>query len=119
MDLSEVEVCAEAAKRDERGRRIVDGDERERVLAAYAGSGLTQKAFARREGINYHTFVAWLGRARRGEAPAAGTSPVRFREIALERGATHAPLEARLPDGTVVRGEDPQTLATLIGLLRA
>ena len=36
------------------------------MLALYAGSGLTQAEFCRRDGINYHTFVAWLGRRRKG-----------------------------------------------------
>ena len=39
------------SKRDERGRRITPASEREAVVRAYEASGLTQKAFARREGI--------------------------------------------------------------------
>lgn len=118
MDLSEVEVCADAAKGDQRGRRIIEGNERERLLASYAESGLTQKAFAQREGINYCTFVAWLGRARHSDSAPVASSPVRFREVAVKGGADRAHLEARLPDGTVVRGDDPRAIATLVALLR-
>ena len=119
MDTPELEICPDAAKRDERGRRIVEENERGRLLAAYAESGLTQKAFARREGINYHTFVAWLGRSRRAaDADATAQVPVRFREVALENTGTGAPLEARLPGGILVRGGEPRALAQLIRLLR-
>jgi transposase-like protein len=117
MDTTEVEVCRDAAKRDVRGRRVLESGERERLLAAYAESGLTQKAFARREGVNYHTFVAWLGRERQG-APACGQKAVSFREVVVGGGAPHAPLEARLSDGTVVRAEEAGALAALIRLLR-
>ncbi len=49
-------------KRDERGRRITPAAEREAVRQAYEQSGLTQKAFARREGIKYPTLISWLQR---------------------------------------------------------
>lgn len=47
-------------KQDERGRRITPAAEREELVRAYRESGLTQKAFADREGIKYPTFVSWL-----------------------------------------------------------
>jgi transposase-like protein len=52
-------------KRYERGRRITPWPEREAVVRAYDESGLTQKAFARREGINYPPLVSWLQLRRR------------------------------------------------------
>lgn len=48
---------------DERGRRLADEAEREKLLAAFAASGMTQRAFALREGINYFTFATWLAAA--------------------------------------------------------
>jgi transposase-like protein len=107
-------------KQDTRGRRISDESRREAVLAGYPGSGLTQKAYARREGINYHTLVAWLGQVRRerGESPRRRTTPVttpgpaRFAEVSL--GAPAPRLEVVLPDGMIVRGIDPVALLTLI-----
>lgn len=117
MDRTEVEVCRNAGKRDARGRRVLGSAEWERLLADYAQSGLTQKAFARREGVNYHTFVAWLARERRG-CPASGENAIAFREVAMGGLAPRAPLEARLPDGTVVRAEEAGALAALIRLLR-
>ena len=44
-------------KRDERGRRMVPAKERALLIEAYGKSGLTQRAFAKREGIKYFTFI--------------------------------------------------------------
>jgi hypothetical protein len=38
------------------------------LLAAYETSGLTQKEFARREGVRFPTFTAWLVRHRRAQS---------------------------------------------------
>jgi len=121
METAEVELWGDTGKRDTRGRRVIGEQERERLIAAYGESGLTQRAYARREGINYHTFVAWLGRDRGGAGLTAkpGAKTVRFREVEWDGGSTAAALEVRLPDGTLVRGEDPRALAALITLLRA
>ena len=55
-------------KRDERGRRITPAAEREALVRAYTESGLTQKAFAKKEKIKYPTFVSWVQEQRRGKA---------------------------------------------------
>jgi len=81
------------------------------ILAAYDASGLTQKAFAEREGVKYHTLVTWLVRRRR-EQPAA---PVRFAEVRLPR--TRAGLEVCLPSGIVIRGTDGAQVAALVKAL--
>ena len=65
------EVVETGARHDGRGRRLESALERERLLERYDASGLTQRAFAQREGINYHTFVAWLGRWRPLENPVS------------------------------------------------
>ena len=46
-------------KRDRLGRRRTPAERRAELLAAYRQSGLTQTAFARREGIRYSTFCTW------------------------------------------------------------
>lgn len=115
MEAIEAEVL-DGGKRDGRGRKMLPEREWKRLIFEYGKSGLTQKAFARREGINVHTFVAWLGRHRK----ALGTKsdlPVQFREVSLPVGRTAA-LEVQLPDGLVVRGSSPQALAELIRALR-
>jgi transposase-like protein len=104
-------------KRDAQGRRIITAGERAALLAAYADSGLTQRAFARQEGLNYSTFTAWLqGRRRAGEA-ASGPAKVRFAEVRLPP-ANHG-LEVRLADGTVLRGGHAEELAALVRALRS
>lgn len=117
MESIETEVVDSGGKRDERGRRIVSAAERERILAEYAASGLTQSAFARREGLAYGTFVAWLGRQKR-EGAAKRPSPVRFEQVHLESAASGALVEVRLPNGMMVRGAAVAPVAELVRALR-
>jgi len=101
------------AKRDERGRRITPAAEREALVRAYAESGLTQKAFAKKEGVKYPTFVAWVQEHRRRSArPKIG-----FTELTLPR-AVVAPLEVQLADGTIIRGSQVEEVARLLQLIR-
>ncbi len=113
MGAITTEVVETGARRDTRGRRIATAEEKTALIAAYAQSGLTQRAFAQREGVKYCTFAAWLGRHRRE------TGRARFAEVDLGRvaGAGLA-LEITLPDGLIVRGTDVEQLALLIGRLR-
>ena len=107
-------------KRDQRGRRLVRAAERDRLLAAYAASGLSQKVFCAREGVAYGTFVAWLGRHRRaGGLLAAGSARARFHELCLPASEGRAvSLEVCLPDGVVVRGRAAVEVAELVRALR-
>lgn len=114
------EVVDSGGKRDGRGRRLEREEEKERLLELYERSGLMQKAFAEREGINYHTFVAWLCRRRRG--PKHGGSPAHmdFAEFRLEAPVRSCgSLEVCLSDGTIVRGGDAGELAALVKALRS
>lgn len=100
------------AKRDERGRRITPEAEREALVRAYEESGLTQKAFAKREGVKYSTFVSWVQeRRRRRPEPKIG-----FAELTLPRAAV--PLEVQLPDGTIIRSSNVEEVARLLRLVR-
>jgi len=64
MRESETELVSDGSKRDERGQRITPRAEQERLVALYKASGLTQKEFARREGLKYATFTVWLSKHR-------------------------------------------------------
>jgi hypothetical protein len=111
------EIMAEARKRDTRGRKIATIERRAELLAAFDTSGLPQKAFARREGVNFHTFVAWLQRRR---AAGTATPALRFHEVCLAPGAAHAAaLEVALPGSIVVRGGNAASVAELVRALRA
>jgi hypothetical protein len=118
MESIDPEVMEDASKRDSRGRRIVKAQERDRLIREYETSGLTQKAFCRREAINLHTFVSWLG-MRKGPGEAAKTRESVFEEVFLSTG-TRRPvaLEVQLPGGEIVRGSEPAAVAKLVGLLR-
>ena len=124
-------------KRDRLGRRITPADRRAELVAAWRESGLTQTAFARREGIKYTTFCVWAQAERaagrfpvalpnksRRQPAVAKTPTVRFVE-ACPSAPSHllarvAPdWEVRLPDGTVLRGPNATDLATLVRAIRS
>jgi hypothetical protein len=96
------------SKRDERGRKITPRAEREALVQAYHTSGMTQKAFAEREGVKYATFVSWVQDCPRPAAPPK----VGFAELSLPR--MPASLEVQLPDGTLIRGGHADESATTI-----
>jgi len=129
---NEAELIETGEKHDVLGRRRTPAERRAELLAAYRASGLTQSAFARREGIRYSTFCTWAQAERRSgglpPAPAGrkrqrrdrSAPAVRFAELRLPAVAAPVPgLEVRLPDGTVLRGNSAVELAALVRALRA
>ncbi len=128
MKMITADLVVDETKRDSKGRRITPKARREELLAAYEQSGLTQAAFARREGVKYQTFATWVSEGRR-HATAVGLSksvvPVRFAEVNLpppkpsELSANAGALSVTLPDGLVVRGAEAAAVAALVKALRA
>jgi len=122
------EVVETGELRDRLGRTITPSARRAELVGEWRASGLTQAAFARREGINYTTFCSWVQERRRavgGRAPAMRAvqpSPgplVRFAEVSVPgAGTSAASLEVRLPDGTLVRGEKVAEVTQLVRALR-
>ena len=113
-------------KRDRLGRRITPAARRAELVAAWRTSGLTQAAFARREGVIYSSFAAWVQAARlRPAAPAAAKpvrAAVRFVAASLPLPVPVPPAFAlcvRLPDGTELRGQRAGDLAELLRALRS
>lgn len=111
------ELIETGAKRDGRGRRIATREEKLALIDQYRSSGLTQRAFAEREGVKFSTFTAWLqGRrlARRG-----GSRKARFAEVPVMNAApVLVGLAVQLPDGVVVRGTNAGEVAALVRALR-
>jgi hypothetical protein len=116
-----MELVETGEQRDRIGRRITPAARRAELVAAWRASGLTQAAFARREGVKYTTFTNWVQvRAKAGAAKPA----VRFAEVRLPlplaaNEGRVAALEVRWPDGTVLRGGSATELAKLVRALRA
>jgi transposase-like protein len=104
----------------------MDAQRRGELLARFEAGGLTQKAFAKREGVNFHTFVSWLSQRRR-EAGGGGSTrtpqcTARFIELSAPAhmpGATGVMLEVVLRDGRIARGADAAALAALARLLES
>jgi len=111
-----MELLDTGEKRDRRGRRISPAERRAEAVQAWRASGSTMAAFARREGLAYSTFAGWVLKAAR-KRPMVKRP--RFAEVQLgAMPATPAPLEVRLPDGTLVRGANAAELAALVKALR-
>lgn len=109
----------EVAKHDGRGRRLAEPGEREALLAAYQTSGMTQRAFAAREGVNPFTLATWLRKRRLGAANGAARGEQKFVEVAVPPGPENRfSLEVVMADGLVARGNDGRQLAALVRGLR-
>lgn len=114
------ELVHHGERRDRAGRQHVPRERREQLVAAFRESGLTRRAFARREGIRYTTFCNWTQRAaKRAGAGLPAVAPVRFAEVALPTSASASGLEVRLADGTTVRGGRVEELAALVRALKS
>ncbi|MBC2601705.1 IS66 family insertion sequence element accessory protein TnpA, partial [Puniceicoccus vermicola] len=102
-----------------RGRKVLSDGERERLLEAYEGCGLTQKEFCRREGVNYHTFVSWLGQRRKSRDRNGPSHRSDFVEMVVPFGsASESGFELDLGGGLVVRTGDEDALWRLIERIR-
>ena len=122
------DLVVDETKLDSKGRRITPKARRQELLAAYEQSGLTQAAFARREGVKYQTFATWVSEGKRNATavgPSQSVVPVRFAEVNLpppaqrELSANSDALSVTLPDGVVVRGSEAAAVAALVKALRA
>jgi transposase-like protein len=110
------ELVETGAKRDERGRKITTPVERVALIAQCRDSGLTQKAFARQEGIKFSTFTSWVqGRRFAGKRGRK----VRFAEVPMMAPPAMVDLAVQLPDGVVVRGCTVSEVAALVRALQS
>lgn len=104
MKLGVAVEALELAKEDGGGRQLADERERKRLLAAFDASGLTQRVFARQDGINYFTFAGWLRQRRLKSGQLGVTSRAKtsaFVEVSLPKGGFA--MEVVLPGGIIVR----------------
>ena len=107
METIAAELVETGAKKDARGRRLAVRDEAKAAVAAYERSGLTQREFAKREGIKFFTFTGWIRRHRQAQKPT-------FAQVRLAKPAPKSELVVWLPSGLVVRGTDAAAMVDLI-----
>jgi len=79
-----------------RGRQLISPDSRYRVLARWAASGLSARAFALEAGVATHQLYEWRRSARR-DSPV----PVAFVEVPRRGGATGWAAEVATRSGAV------------------
>jgi hypothetical protein len=93
-------------------RRRWTSKQRQRLLARFHQSQLTQREFATQHGIGMSTLSKWL-RLQRDAVP----SKVNFQEVRLPKPVSHWPVELVSPQGWIVRlqnGSDVKSLPELL-----
>ena len=103
--------------------RVSDGD-RERLLTAFARSGLTQEAFAQEHGVPVSTLRSWIYRRREAMAeqklePRLLPVQVVDAPAAMQRDEA-APVELSLASGLTLRfsvGTDARYIAAIVAAL--
>lgn len=114
------ELVETGETRDRVGRKITPAPRREELVSAWRESGLTQAAFARREGVRYPTFANWVQQARQVGRRVPGSAPqVRFAEVQVPAAMNAPAVEVRLVDGTLVRGTSAREVAAVVRALRS
>ena len=111
------EIVDDGQQRDRRGRVNWPRERREQLLDEYEKSGLSQAAFARREGVRYPTFAHWVQERRRGALGETGRVVPRFVEVGVPTTSSSPELSVTLPGGLVARGADATALASLVRAL--
>jgi hypothetical protein len=97
------------------GRRRWTSKQRQRLLARFHQSQLTQHNFATQHGVGLSTLSKWLC-LERDAVPAK----VKFQEVRLPNPASRWPVEVVSPQGWIVRlqnGSDVQMLPELLQAL--
>jgi transposase-like protein len=96
------------------GRRRVTSKRRQRLLAKFHQSQLTQREFATQHAIGMSTLSKWLRLERETPSPK-----VKFQEVRLSNPIAKWPVEVVSPQGWVVRLQNSSDVASLPELLRA
>ena len=96
------------------GRRRWTVKQRQRFLARFHQSQLTQRDFATRYGVGLSTLSKWL----RVENEAA-SPPVKFQEVILPNTPIRYAVEVVSPQGWTVRLQNSSEIETLAHVLQA
>lgn len=103
---------------DAKGRVRVTPDQRRKLLEEFARSGESAPRFARRLGLKYSTFAAWVARKRRTK-PAPAAPPLRLLEAVIAPTATDIPLLVQLPGGARAELQSLNQIPLLAALMQA
>jgi transposase-like protein len=96
------------------GRRRWTAKQRQRFLARFHESQLTQRDFANRHGVGLSPLSKWL----RVESTTAAPS-IKFQEVVLPNGPLQYPVEVVSPHGWIVRLQNDTAVQALSDLLQA
>jgi transposase-like protein len=96
------------------GRRRWTGKQRQRLLARFHESQLTQRDFASRHGVGLSTLSKWLRDESETTSP-----PLKFQEVILPDTAVRYVVEVVSPQGWTVRLQNTSEIETLAQLLQA
>jgi transposase-like protein len=102
---------------DCRGRVRISTEQRRLLLAEFERSGLSVVQFAKRTGLKYSTFAAWIQRYGRKRRPAL-KSAVRLLEAVVAPKGT-ACLQVQLPGGAKMELHELGQVALAVALVRA
>lgn len=118
--MATITTEANESRREHGERKSTSKAERASYIEAYHQSGLTQKAFAKNEGIKFCTFTGWLRkRGQAGEPDERGPRAVRFAEVILPARTLGWKVEVQFCDGTMVRGTSGAEVASVAQALRS
>ena len=96
------------------GRRRWTTKQRQRLLARFHQSQLTQRDFANRHGVGLSTLSKWLRVESETPSPA-----VKFQEVTLPQMPQRFPVEVVSPQGWTVRLQNGSGIKTLAQVLPA
>ena len=96
------------------GRRRWTAKQRQRLLARFHESQLTQRDFANRHGVGLSTLSKWLRVESETTSP-----PVKFQEVMLPNMPLRYAVEVVSPQGWTVRLQDSSEIETLAHVLQA
>ena len=100
----------EKADQQSQDKKVFDDKRRAELIAGYKSSGLSQREYALREGVDYNMLGAWLWQQQRTAVPFAVMRPM--------PDSSTGELEVTLPSKIVVRGRDAAEVARLVNALK-
>ena len=105
-------------------RRRHSEEDREKILAEFARSELSQAEYAQSRGISVSTFQNWQRKSRRRKSDVRADDLIPVRLVSNhphEKPAGDGLIEIELPTGSIIRlarGFDPDEIRTLVKILR-